>query len=144
MSESNIVLTNGVFDIIHRGHIKLLEFCKTHGNYLIVAIDSDERVKQIKGNFRPINSQNDRKLLLESIRYVDEVIIFHTEEELRQLHISIKPHVFVKGSEYNITQMNNIAETTKIIPFTMLKNYSTTNMIEKIQLLPTHLKELQQ
>ena len=54
------VLTNGVFDVVHRGHLELLQFCKTQGQYLIVAIDSDKRVKQIKGENRPINNQEDR------------------------------------------------------------------------------------
>lgn len=137
------VLTNGVFDIVHRGHLKLLQFCKQHGQHLIVAIDSDKRVKQIKGDNRPINNQEDRKFLLESIRWVDQVIIFDSEEELKLLHTKIVPDVYVKGSEYSEEELrikNGICDTTEILRYDMVDSYSTTNVIRKIQLISSHLK----
>ena len=72
-SHTGIVLTNGVFDILHKGHIELLKFAKSQGTKLIVAIDSDRRVKELKGDSRPINNEEDRRKVLETNRYVDEV-----------------------------------------------------------------------
>ncbi|NDB82766.1 MAG: D-glycero-beta-D-manno-heptose 1-phosphate adenylyltransferase [Alphaproteobacteria bacterium] len=138
------VLTNGVFDVVHRGHLELLQFCKTQGQYLIVAIDSDKRVKQIKGENRPINNQEDRKFLLESIKWVDQVIIFDSEEELKQLHSKIIPYVYVKGSEYSEEDLrikNGVCPQTKILTYNMVDSYSTTNIIKKIQSMSSHLKE---
>jgi rfaE bifunctional protein nucleotidyltransferase chain/domain len=143
--KQNIVLTNGVFDVVHKGHLKLLEFCKSQGQYLIVAIDSDSRVRKIKGENRPINCQADRKLLLESIRHVDEVIIFETDEEIKELHARIIPTVYVKGSEYEVEEIrtkNGVCSSTKIITFEMVESYSTTNMIKKIQSRSSHRKEI--
>src|SRR3989344_6573997 len=93
-----VVFTNGVFDILHAGHIRALKFAKSLGDKLIVGINSDKTVKMLKGKDRPINSQEDRKLLLESLRFVDEVVIF---DELRTGEIvrKIKPDIVVKGGE---------------------------------------------
>ena len=89
-----VVFTNGVFDILHAGHIRALKFAKSLGDKLIVGINSDKTVKMLKGKDRPINSQEDRKLLLESLRFVDEVVIF---DELRTGEIvrKIKPHILI-------------------------------------------------
>ncbi len=70
----SLVFTNGCFDVIHRGHIELLRFCKGEGNTVFVGINSDESVKRLKGESRPINNQEDRKLILESMKYVDKYI----------------------------------------------------------------------
>src|SRR3989338_22394 len=93
-----VVFTNGCFDILHAGHIKVLKFAKSLGDKLIVGINSDRVVKMLKGKDRPINSQQDRKLLLESLRFVDEVVIF---DELRTGDVvrKIKPDIVVKGEE---------------------------------------------
>lgn len=92
------VFVNGTFDILHAGHIQLLKFAKSLGDHLIVAIDTDNRVKLLKGNSRPINNQFDRKYLLENIRCVDEVKFFSTDKEL--IDLVDKCDIIVKGSDY--------------------------------------------
>ena len=79
------IWTNGCYDILHVGHIALFKYAKSLGGNLIVGIDSDDRVNKLKGNGRPINNQNDRKEMLESIKFIDEVIIFNTKEEMCDL-----------------------------------------------------------
>ena len=75
------VMVNGTFDIVHRGHLDLLNFAREQGDYLLVAIDTDRRVKELKGEQRPINNQKDRAYLLNSLKYVDEVLFFDSKEE---------------------------------------------------------------
>ncbi len=96
-----IVFTNGVFDIIHVGHIKLLEKAKSFGDYLIVGMNSDLSVKLLKGEDRPYNDEQSRKYVLESIKFVDEVRIFD-EKSVYSLIKEIKPDVLVKGGDYTI------------------------------------------
>lgn len=136
--ESRIVFTNGVFDILHVGHIKLLEFCKQQGDYLVVGIDTDRRVKQIKGNDRPINHEQDRKILLEAIRYVDEVILFDTNEELQSIYKKLQPNVLVKGEEMTICDLrkkDNIPQDIEIVMYPYKNGYSTTNVMKKVMQL---------
>jgi rfaE bifunctional protein nucleotidyltransferase chain/domain len=129
------VFTNGVFDIIHRGHVELLEFCKTQGDYLIVAIDSDDRVKKTKGMSRPINAAEDRKKILLSFRSVDEVFVFDTHDELKNLHASLKPDVVVKGSDWSydhIMKHDGICSHSQLILFNRIGDYSSTRIIEQL------------
>ena len=93
-----IVFTNGCFDILHRGHLELLRYCKTLGS-VIVGLNSDESVKRNKGQDRPVNCQEDRKFLLESLVFVDQVIIFE-EDTPYNLVKSLSPDVIVKGDDY--------------------------------------------
>jgi glycerol-3-phosphate cytidylyltransferase len=115
------VFTNGCFDLLHIGHIHLLREAKKMGDYLIVGINSDYSVKKLKGNDRPINTETERKTILESIKYVDEVIIFEEETPIKLLQI-IKPDVHVKGGDY-------IAE---LLPEydTVIKNGGTVKIVE--------------
>ena len=92
------VVVNGTFDVIHPGHLAILNFAKSLGDLLIVAIDTDERVSQLKGPTRPINSQSDRKILLENLKAVDEVRLFSSKEEL--IDIVKECSIMVKGSDY--------------------------------------------
>ena len=93
------VFTNGCFDVLHKGHIELLRHCKTLG-YVVVGLNSDSSVRRLKGENRPFNNQQDRKFLLESCRYVDEVIFFEEDKPL-ELIKQIKPDILVKGGDYN-------------------------------------------
>lgn len=124
-----IVFTNGCFDIMHRGHLELLEYCKSLG-YVIVGLNSDESVKILKGANRPINCQEDRKYILESIKFVDEVIIFNENTPINLIK-SINPDIIVKGGDYKKKEVvgNDISEV-KIFKF--VKGYSTTSAIQNI------------
>jgi ribose 5-phosphate isomerase B len=133
---SNIVFTNGVFDILHTGHLELLQFSKRLGDRLVVAINSDASVKSLKGDNRPINNEANRKKLLESLIEVDEVIIF--DDNLEELRNQIEPNIVVKGGEWTAEQVrkrDNIPEDVEIKLFPLVKDYSTTNTIRKIQSL---------
>jgi D-beta-D-heptose 7-phosphate kinase/D-beta-D-heptose 1-phosphate adenosyltransferase len=91
------IVVNGTFDVIHPGHLALLNYARSLGDFLLVAIDTDERVRTLKGPGRPINNQYERKLLLENLRAVDQVEFFSSPEELIAL---VKDCTMVKGSDY--------------------------------------------
>ena len=139
-ANTGIVLTNGVFDILHKGHIELLKFSKMQGTKLIVAIDSDRRVKELKGNDRPINNQEDRRRILETNRYVDEVVSFDSAEELQGFYDTLSPNVIVKGSEWTadeVRERDNIPENVQIKVYPLVGDYSTTNTMHKIRDMET-------
>jgi len=124
------VFTNGCFDILHRVHVDLLWFCKSKGDIVIVGINSDESIKKLKGKSRPINKQEDRKFLLESLSCVDDVIIFNEDTPLRLIN-EIRPDIIVKGGDYKPEDIvgNNICE---VVIFEYAKGYSTTKTIQDI------------
>ena len=130
------VFTNGVFDILHLGHIQVLRFAKSLGDKLIVGINSDRAVKLLKGKDRPVNNELVRKVLLESLSFVDEVIIFDdvkTYDIIRQ----IKPNIIVKGEEgftpEEVRKRDKIPSEMEIKLAPHLGDYSTTGMIKKIR-----------
>lgn len=132
-----VVFTNGVFDVLHRGHIELLSFCKQQGDYLIVAVDADERVRQNKGECRPFNKLEDRKFLLESLKVVDKVVSFDSLEELRSLHDSIRPDIVVKGSDWSeehLRQTDGILSSSTVLRYPLVDSYSSTKIIEKLRM----------
>ena len=94
------IWVNGVFDVLHRGHIELFNFAKNQGGYLTVGIDADKRVKKSKGESRPVNNETDRKYFLEAIKYVDEVKIFNSDEQLSNIIKQYKPDCMVIGSDW--------------------------------------------
>ena len=137
---SGIVLTNGVFDILHKGHIELLKFSKLQGNKLVVAIDSDERVRQLKGKDRPINNEEDRRRILETNRYVDSVVTFNSTDELKKLYNTLSPDVIVKGSEWTADEVRErdcIPDNIQIKVYPLVGKYSTTNTMQKIRGMET-------
>lgn len=125
-----MVLVNGTFDIIHSGHLALLNYAKTLTDCLVVAIDSDRRVKELKGLSRPINSQDERKLLLENLKSVDKVVIFDSDQEL--IDLVKRCDVMVKGSDYIGKPIVGEDVCKKIIFFDRLDGYSTTEKIHSI------------
>lgn len=127
-----IIFTNGCFDLIHSGHIKYLENAKEFGDILIVGLNSDQSVKLLKGNNRPINSENDRAYILAALEAVDYVVIFDDETPYELIKI-IKPHTLVKGGDYVNKKVvgQDIVEELKIVDF--VPNQSTTETIEKIR-----------
>lgn len=130
--KSKVVFTNGCFDILHRGHIEYLQQSKDVGHYLIVGLNSDESVKRLKGNSRPINNQEDRKFMLESLSCVDEVIIFD-EDTPKELIEKVKPDVITKGGDYKPRDVVGFGMADELYIITYRKGYSTTNLIERIK-----------
>jgi D-beta-D-heptose 7-phosphate kinase/D-beta-D-heptose 1-phosphate adenosyltransferase len=130
-----IVFTNGVFDILHQGHIQLLKWAKNLGDRLIVGINSDASVRALKGEGRPINPQVDRKAVLESLRYVDEVLIFDELKATKLLN-SLRPHILVKGGEWladEVRERDEIPEDVEVRIFPLVQGYSSTNVIKSIK-----------
>ena len=125
-----LIFVNGCFDILHRGHIELFKYAKSLGTKLIVAIDSDQRVNQMKGKDRPFNHQEDRKFVLESICYIDEVVIFNDEEELENLTYTYKPDIMVEGSYWNGKKVVGSQHAKQIKFFERIENYSTTKILQ--------------
>jgi len=129
-----IVFTNGCFDILHAGHVRYLETAKSFGDILIVGINSDESVKMLKGETRPINNQQDRALLIASLEAVDYVVIFN-EDTPYELIKTIKPHTLVKGGDYEGQKVVGQDLVTELKLVNFIEGKSTTNTIEKIQSL---------
>ena len=100
LESSKRIFVNGAFDLIHLGHLDLLKHAASLGDYLVVAIDTDERIRYNKGNDRPVNNLLTRKSIMESFRFVDEVKVFGTDQELIDTIKSYSPHVMVKGSDW--------------------------------------------
>jgi len=126
--EDCIVFTNGVFDILHKGHFELLAEAKTLGEKLIVGINSDASVKRLKGERRPINNQIKRISQLEILPWVDEVIVFD-EDTPYELIKKLKPHVIVNGGDYTIEQVVG-HDLTDVHLVQTVEGYSTTSIIE--------------
>lgn len=131
--ETKIVWANGTFDVLHIGHIKLFEFCKSQGDYLIVGIDSDERIKELKGPHRPLNNVEARRDFLLAIKYIDEVRIFNTAEELANIIKEINPDIGVWGDEYKDRPKVGAEFVKQVVYFEKLKGYSSTIIVNKLQ-----------
>jgi len=129
---SKHIFVNGCFDILHPGHIKMFEHARSLGTKLTVAIDSDEKVKQMKGDSRPINNQDDRKFILEAIRHIDEVIIFNSKDELQELVKKIKPAIMMVGSDYKGKEVVGSDYAKEVRFFNKVRGYSTSKIIESI------------
>ena len=127
------VIVNGTFDILHIGHLKMLEFARdVPDSYVLVLIDSDERVKELKGKDRPINSAEERKAMLQALRYVDEVKIFETDQQLINIIKEYDPDVMVKGSDYLGKTIIGKEYCKQIRYCNYVNGYSTTNKIRYI------------
>lgn len=122
------VWVNGTFDILHIGHIKLLEFASQYG-YLRVGIDTDKRVKELKGEDRPFNTQDDRKKMLESIKFVDEVVLFDSREELIENVKNFSPDIMVIGDDYKEQIVYGSEHAKKLVFFEKIPNYSSTKIL---------------
>lgn len=132
MENRKVVFINGCFDILHRGHIEMFKYAKSLGDYLIVAIDSDSRVKELKGSSRPINNQSDRMYMLSSIKYVDEVKVFCTEYELERLVQNASPDIMIVGSDYENKGVVGSQHAKDLKFFNRIQGYATTNIIKSI------------
>ena len=121
------IFTNGCFDILHPGHMRLLQYCRSLG-YVIVGLNSDTSVKENKGSFRPFFSQEDRKYMLESCKYVDEVVIFH-EKTPYALIKQTKPDIIVKGGDYKIEEVVG-SDLAEVELFNYVEGFSTSKILE--------------
>jgi D-beta-D-heptose 7-phosphate kinase/D-beta-D-heptose 1-phosphate adenosyltransferase len=126
----NKIFVNGTFDILHTGHLELLAYARSLGDFLYVGIDSDRRVKELKGSSRPINNQQERKTMLEALRYVDSVHIFDSDNDLRALIADCD--VMVKGDDYQGQPIVGQEVCKQIIFFKKINGYSTTQKISDI------------
>lgn len=132
---NKIVFTNGCFDILHAGHVRYLTTAKSFGDVLIVGLNTDESVRRLKGNSRPINNQSDRAEVLLGLRAVDHVIFFG-EQTAENLIASVKPDVYVKGGDYTLETLPEakIVQTFggRVELVNLVAGHSTTNIVEKI------------
>jgi rfaE bifunctional protein nucleotidyltransferase chain/domain len=126
------VIVNGTFDILHRGHIEMLNFARSQGTYLLVCIDSDRRVRELKGNDRPINNQEDRKFALDNLKCTDAVWFFDSAEELEHICKIYRADLMVKGADYQGRPIVGAQYCKDIKFYPLLRNYSTTKTIENI------------
>jgi D-beta-D-heptose 7-phosphate kinase/D-beta-D-heptose 1-phosphate adenosyltransferase len=125
-----ISFVNGCFDVLHPGHIELLKHARSLGDYLIVAIDSDRKVEEMKGLDRPIFSEHDRSLMLKAIRYVDVVHVFDTKKDLEQLIESIQPDILMVGSDWKGKEVVGFQYAKSVRFFDRIGEYSTTKTIQ--------------
>ena len=137
-SGSTIVFTNGCFDILHVGHVRYLQQARAMGDMLIVGVNTDESVRKLKGEDRPINSEQDRVEVLAALECIDYVTLFGEDTPV-ELIKEIRPDVDVKGGDYNIADMpeakvmSALGGRVEIIPHsaTQSRKYSTTNTIAR-------------
>lgn len=139
LKNKKIVFTNGVFDILHEGHIASLSEAAGYGDILITAVNSDDSVKRLKGPGRPVNNEQARALLLASLSMTDAIIIF-TEDTPLELVKSILPDIMVKGGDYTVEQIAGakevIANGGEVKLARIVEGISTTAIIEKMKTHP--------
>ena len=132
----SIVFTNGVFDLLHPGHLELLEDSAAQGDVLLVAINSDESVKRLKGPGRPVYPAPERAELLLSLRWVDAVTVFEEETPLETIRL-VRPHVLVKGAEYGagaiVGEDDVVGWGGRVWRYPMREGHSTSRIIEKMR-----------
>ena len=127
------IIVNGSFDILHVGHIRLLEYAKSFPNsFVYVLIDSDRRIKELKGSDRPVNSEYERASVLAALKAVDKVDIFDSDKELVYYIKDYNPDLMVKGSDYAGQPIIGSEYCKKIQFYDRLEKYSTTNKIQNI------------
>jgi rfaE bifunctional protein nucleotidyltransferase chain/domain len=135
LQRKRVVFTNGCFDLLHRGHLDYLRQAKSHGDLLIVAVNSDSSVRRIKGRGRPILPQRDRALLVAALEPVDYVLIFNEETPLRVIK-ELKPDVLVKGADYKLGEIVGAKEIKswggEVKRVGLTKGRGTSEVIDKI------------
>ena len=128
-----IVWTNGCFDVLHRGHIELFKYAKSLGDYLIVGVDTDERIRAAKGESRPFNTIEDRIAMLQSIKYIDEVAWFDTNDELDSQVLLSRAEIMVVGSDYKDKEVIGSRHVQEVKFFDRIDGYSTTKILVGLQ-----------
>ena len=126
------VWVNGTFDIVHLGHIQLLKRAAELGDFLVVGVDGDKRVTELKGEQRPINNIVSRITLLEAIKYVDRVVIFDSDEQLETHIKTMRPAIMVIGEEYWGKRIVGSEYVGEIVYFPKMEGFSSTHIINKL------------
>jgi D-beta-D-heptose 7-phosphate kinase/D-beta-D-heptose 1-phosphate adenosyltransferase len=126
------VWVNGTFDIVHLGHIQLLKRAADLGDFLVVGVDGDKRVTELKGEKRPINNIVSRITVLEAIKYVDRVVIFDSDEQLETHLKTMRPTIMVIGEEYRGKQIVGSEYVGEIVYFPKMEGFSSTHIINKL------------
>lgn len=126
------VFVNGTFDILHPGHMALLRHAAGQGDYLLVAIDSDTRVQELKGADRPFFTAVDRKYMLGCVAGVDEVAVFNTDKELEDIISEYQPDIMIKGSDYKDRPIIGAHLIPTIEFFERINEYSSTKTIQHL------------
>ena len=129
---STKVFVNGTFDLLHRGHLELLNYAKTLGDRVYVGIDSDRRVSEMKGPSRPIYSVEDRKFFLENLKAVHRVAVFDSDTQLAAMVEFIKPHVMVVGYDWKNKSVIGSMSAAKLVFFDRVSDYATTKTVQSI------------
>jgi rfaE bifunctional protein nucleotidyltransferase chain/domain len=131
-----IVFTNGCFDIVHIGHVDYLEKARNHGSKLVLGLNTDDSIRRIKGEKRPIVQENARARIMAALGFVDAVILFNEDTPLRLIQ-TIKPDILVKGNDYTVKNIIGadfvIDNGGKVETIPLVKGFSTSNIIEKIK-----------
>ena len=131
-----IAFTNGVFDILHEGHIYSLSQAAKEADFLVVGLNADASVKRLKGKGRPVNSQDSRALVLASLVIVDAVVLFEEDTPL-ELIKAIMPDVLVKGGDYTVDQIAGakevIANGGRVVINPVIEGFSTTSIIDRLK-----------
>ena len=122
---------NGCFDVLHYGHFRMIEYAASLGEMLVIGIDSDERVKKMKGDNRPFHTEKQRKFNLMQLKGVNNVVIFDSDETLRSQIELYKPNIFVIGSDYANKPIIGGNHADEIRFFDRIKDLSTTKILEK-------------
>lgn len=131
-----VVFTNGCFDLVHRGHVEVLANTADLGDRLIIGLNSDSSIQELKGENRPIIDENSRAILLASLQFVDAIVLF-SEETPRNLIETIVPNILAKGGDYNVSQIAGYEVVLKnggeviLVPF--IDGFSTSNIVDKIK-----------
>ena len=137
-----VVFTNGVFDLLHPGHIRYLQEARTHGDALVVGVNSDESVRAIKGPSRPITPENERAELLAALSCVDAVVLF-AERDPHQLIRHVQPDVLVKGADWTADAIigRDVVEARggRVVRIPLAEGYSTSAIIRKVRHADDHV-----
>ena len=129
---STQIFVNGTFDILHPGHVQLLNYAKSLGDTHTDGIDSDRRVQEKKGPTRPVNSVGDRAYMLQNLKAVDYIVIFDSDEELERCIKTVKPDIMVVGSDWKDKSVIGSMYSAELRFFDRIEEYATTKTIQDI------------
>jgi rfaE bifunctional protein nucleotidyltransferase chain/domain len=124
------IFVNGTFDVLHQGHLSLLHFAKQQGDYLLVALDSDSRVKTLKGADRPFNDLETRLAIISALRWVDETTSFSTSTELELKIQNYSPDIMLVGSDWKGKTVIGSQYAKQVMFFDRIQKFSTTNSLQ--------------